>query len=1011
MDSFRTVCCVPYAEKHPVMEWIPLKNESDMGNMKRRMAVVFCLVGMLLPAMGQEDGAAKGEGASGGRTVALWGHVKDAFTYVGIPDVFITLMRADSTAVDTMHVACANPGTPQMDSYYKFDVPAAPQRFIIKAEHPDYRTTYVDFRLRRIGRNTYVDAPHHEMRRKPYDPFSDRALDEVVVKATKIRVAYKGDTLVYNADAFNLPEGSMLDELIRQMPGVELKQNGEIYVNGRKVDYLTLNGTDFFKGDNRKMLDNLPSYTVQQVKVYHKDTERSAFLGYGVDPQEYVMDVRLKREYNSGYMANASLGGGTDSRYKGQAFGMRYSDRSRVSLFGSANNTNAVYGRPGENGEWPEESMKNGEFVAQSVGGEFFFADKGRGLENTLTADAGWSGQDMRQQEARESYLAVGSHFGRTATKWNADVANFHAGNELKWKTRNTLFTVKDRVSYSRTDSRGETRSGTLDADPSPVGGAETVVDSLFSPSAEWRGPGQVLNRQFTRSQGKAWNYGLSHDMAFDAKLPWGDNLQVCFITSYARWGNRAFEHYRLDYPASGEAADSRNRFEDSKKRQYSFQPSAEYVFNFLNNWHFLTYYIYKQNFKGDHIPRYRLERLAGWDVDEGHALGELPSNHNELLSALDAANSSDRWDLTRDHLLGLRYFYSLQTEERMTWFNFHLPIMQTKDDMRYRRAAVDTTLVRRTFRLQPDFTLILYRNHYNRYFRLNADMALTAPDLANRVDVRDDYNPLVVLLANPALKNSWRYNIRSEFYERNPETRSEWYLSGHAWFGRNDVAMSYSYNPQTGVYTYQQQNVNGNRGVNFRTVYNSSEFARFWHWGAEVNYDFQRSVDLSSVEGLTESVLSTVHNHNLSAVAAVGFQREKLSFSLGGEMKYRHATCNRVGFNTVDAFEFRYGGRLNYTLPWDIGFFTQLNMYSRRGYDEAAMNTDYLIWNASLSRSFLKGRLSVKLEGVDLLRQMRSVFMDVNVQGKTETYYNTVKGYYMLTLGWKLRTRSSEEK
>ena len=206
MDSFRTVCCVPYAEKHPVMEWIPLKNESDMGNMKRRMAVVFCLVGMLLPAMGQEDGAAKGEGAPGGRTVALWGHVKDAFTYVGIPDVFITLMRADSTVVDTMHVACANPGTPQMDSYYKFDVPAVPQRFIIKAEHSDYRTTYVDFRLRRIGRNTYVDAPHHEMRRKPYDPFSDRALDEVVVKATKIRVAYKGDTLVYLKSATPFPK-------------------------------------------------------------------------------------------------------------------------------------------------------------------------------------------------------------------------------------------------------------------------------------------------------------------------------------------------------------------------------------------------------------------------------------------------------------------------------------------------------------------------------------------------------------------------------------------------------------------------------------------------------------------------------------------------------------------------------------------------------------------------------------------------------------------------------------
>ncbi len=45
-----------------------------------------------------------------------------------------------------------------------------------------------------------------------------------------------GDTLVYDASAFNLPEGSMLDDLIRQLPGAELRENGEILVNGRKVD-------------------------------------------------------------------------------------------------------------------------------------------------------------------------------------------------------------------------------------------------------------------------------------------------------------------------------------------------------------------------------------------------------------------------------------------------------------------------------------------------------------------------------------------------------------------------------------------------------------------------------------------------------------------------------------------------------------------------------------------------------------------------------------------------------
>ncbi len=214
-----------------------------------------------MAARAQETGAR--EDTTQVRTIPLWGHVKDGFTYAALHGTFVTLMREDSTVVDTMHVQCFNPGTLQEDTYYKFDVPARRARYIIKAEHPDYYPEYVDCAVRYVARNPYVDARHHEMRRRPYASFADRSLGEVVVKATKIRVAYRCDTVVYNADAFNLSEGAMLNELVRQLPGAELKPNGEIYVNGRKVDYLTLNGTDFFKGDNRKMLDNLPAFTVQ----------------------------------------------------------------------------------------------------------------------------------------------------------------------------------------------------------------------------------------------------------------------------------------------------------------------------------------------------------------------------------------------------------------------------------------------------------------------------------------------------------------------------------------------------------------------------------------------------------------------------------------------------------------------------------------------------------------------------------------------------------------------------
>ncbi len=99
-------------------------------------------------------------------------------------------------------------------------------------------------------------------------------LSEVVVKATKIRMVMRGDTLVYDASALNLSEGSMLDALIRQMPGTTL-DNGVIKVNGRTVSSLLIDGRDFFKGDMKKALENLPAFTVDKVKAYDKQGQES----------------------------------------------------------------------------------------------------------------------------------------------------------------------------------------------------------------------------------------------------------------------------------------------------------------------------------------------------------------------------------------------------------------------------------------------------------------------------------------------------------------------------------------------------------------------------------------------------------------------------------------------------------------------------------------------------------------------------------------------------------------
>lgn len=101
---------------------------------------------------------------------------------------------------------------------------------------------------------------------------------------------------------------------------VELKRM-KIFVNGKKIDYLTLNGKDFFNGNNKLMLENLPYYMVEKIKVYNKQTERAASLGLkGVKP-DYVMDVNLKRQYSQGYIANIEGGAGSEDSYINRLFG------------------------------------------------------------------------------------------------------------------------------------------------------------------------------------------------------------------------------------------------------------------------------------------------------------------------------------------------------------------------------------------------------------------------------------------------------------------------------------------------------------------------------------------------------------------------------------------------------------------------------------------------------------------------------------------------------------------
>lgn len=217
---------------------------------------------------------------------SLFGSVIDSFTGEAVDSCLVEVWNADSTN----RVA----STYNAKWGFKLGIPVSGD-YIISYSHPRYiaasRYVRLNFSRHRRPRITFDPAKLRKRPRSRKGVMDGGSLGEVEVMASKIKMVMRGDTLVYNADAFELANGSMLDALVRQLPGVELK-GGRIYVNGEFVDNLIVNGRDFFRGNPKIALDNLPAYMVNKIKVYRRESDSDIALGIHRlnDPREGTGD-------------------------------------------------------------------------------------------------------------------------------------------------------------------------------------------------------------------------------------------------------------------------------------------------------------------------------------------------------------------------------------------------------------------------------------------------------------------------------------------------------------------------------------------------------------------------------------------------------------------------------------------------------------------------------------------------------------------------------------------------
>lgn len=984
--------------------------------MKQLFALITTIILFSVSVFAQE---AKTDTTSYGKGLDIYTSIADHLTHKSIDSLTCEITRPDSTFLDSAKVEYWGEGEGRMN-FVTFHL-SKPGSYLLRCEAQGYQVKYVPVEIKKF----YKRELNQELKTvymKKLPKRTEIELDEVVVKATKLKFYMDGDTMVYDADAFNLAEGSMLDGLIKKLPGVEMDKGGVIKVNGRQVDALLLNGKDFFDKDRELMLENMPAYMVKNVQAYDRTPREYQGTSRAQNAKkEFVMNVKLKKEYNGGWIANTNVGGGLpmrdgsgkedEKRFLAKLFAMKFTDQYRFTLYANANNLNDNR-TPGEDNEWTPSQQATGLLSTYDAGASFNWSKESHDYGTSIGAKYNETSNSEYTNSA--TYLDGGNTYGRSFSasksyEFSANMTNaynFWGGGNNVWNTfKNAMLRTAQYVDYRKWNRNSNSASMTLNDDVASHLG-KAWLDSISAPNAGELLRKYAINRNLTTAKGNghATNASLSAHTQFS---PAHNDFLMFSLSSHVQYSdniNRDYNHYLLDYPSNAAMkSDFRNRFNDNTDRGliYQFGTSASLRLDKDMRNNLNVSYQFNHDWNKSDKPLYLLHEIEGWNNAESHPLGTLPS-YKEMLHTLDKDNSSlsDKTKTTNTFRAEYNYQCYNDTTERFVFFSAGVNMPLQHERLDYQQGVVDTLMARTTFLPSPFFGFFLQNSKTMTNFNVNYNTNITAPEMTSLLNIRDDRNPLYITLGNPNLKNTVSHTLNTSLSTKLHTVLLNFEANGS--ITENAIASGFIYNKDTGVRTVTPQNVDGNwtaranAGIEFpvkKVTFKES-----------VSYNYNHSVDLSGTDetlGATRSVVGSSYLND--ALSVIWNPTDKLEFALDGKMNYQHSTSKRMGFTTLNVYDFNYGARAQLQLPLSIQVSTDLTMYSRRGYSDNTMNTNELVWNASVSKKLMKGKLTIQLDGFDILGNLSNVRRTINAQGMTETFYNVIPSYCLLHVGYKL--------
>lgn len=951
--------------------------------MKRTLIAMMLLLQAAMPLLSQT------------RNITVSGRVLEDTKEPAIQATVQLLSLPDSTQV--AGVASSSLGF--------FSLPKVkPGKYVLKVSYIGFKNKYVPLQLSASASDKNVGVLTLE---------TDAVmLAEAVITAEAPQVQVVEDTIAFNSSAYRTPQGAMLEELVKKLPGAEVDDDGNVKINGKDISKIMVNGKEFFGGDVQTGLKNLPVDMVEKLKTYDKKSDLARITGIDDGEEETVLDLTVKKGMNQGVFGNIDLAGGTEDRYMGRAMVNYFRDQTQVSLIAGANNVNDQGFSGGGGG--PRWRRNNGLNTRKTLG--LNFATENEKLELGGSARYNFSDNDIVSTGYEENFLTNGNSFSNSNGKQRNKSTSFNADFRMEWRPDTmTNIIFRPNLSYGKTNNYSVSESGTFNQDPYSLVSNPNEwlnLEKIFAPSEEGTGEGGAVEDPLREARVNAINsssLSKGNSLSANASLQLnrklntkGRNITFRGEFGYSDSDSKQYtesetRYFQLmDYLGTGDSVLIRNQYITTPTKNFNYSAQLTYSEPIARATFLQFSYRFQHKYSESDKSTYDLQPFADWGV-------RLPLPDGYESHEVDSLGKYAEYRYyNHDASVSLRFIrQKYQLSAGLSFQPQHTVLSYKKGDY-----MIDTT--RNVFNFAPNVDLRVRFSKVSN-LRLTYRGRSSQPGMENLLPIVDNSNPQNIRVGNPGLKPSFTHSLR--FFYNNYIADKQRGIMTSAMFSatQNSVSNSRVYNEETGGWTTTPKNINGNWNANGMLGFNTALPNKKYTVNTFSRVSYANNVGYLTDTRTRVEQKNTTTNLTLSERLSGTYRNDWLEFGLNGTLSYSIEKDKLTPANNQEPYTYSYGATTTLTAPWNMSLSTNIANQSRRGYTDSSMNRNELIWNAQLSQTFLKGAATVSFEMYDILKKQSNISRSLTANGRSVYQYNGVNSYCMLHFIYRLNIFGSK--